>query len=42
MKKLLGILLLLGLIFSLISTVLGIYCLAGIVIEVLLFAKVLE
>jgi len=33
---------LVGLIFSLISTVLGIYCLAGIVIEVLLFAKVLK
>ena len=32
----------LGLIFSLVSTVLGIYCLAGIVIEVLLFAKVLK
>lgn len=31
-----------GLIFSLVSTVLGIYCLAGIVIEVLLFAKVLK
>lgn len=32
----------LGLIFSLVSTVLGIYCLAGIVIEVLLFTKVLK
>lgn len=31
-----------GLIFSLMGSVLGIYCLAGIVIEVLLFAKVLK
>lgn len=31
-----------GLIFSLVGTVLGIYCLAGVVIEVLLFAKVLK
>ena len=33
---------LVGLIFSLISTVLGIYCLAGVVIEVLLFTEVLQ
>ena len=32
----------LGLIFSLVSTLLGIYCLAGIVIEVLVFTKVLK
>lgn len=31
-----------GLIFSLVGSLLGIYCLAGIVIEVLLFAKVLK
>lgn len=31
-----------GLIFSLVGSVLGIYCLAGIVIEVLLFVKVLK
>lgn len=32
----------LGFVFSLVSTVLGIYCLAGIVIEVLVFTKVLK
>lgn len=38
----LSILPIVGLIFSLVGSVLGIYCLAGIVIEVLLFAKVLK
>lgn len=33
---------LIGLVFSLVGSVLGIYCLAGIVIEVLLFVKVLK
>lgn len=31
-----------GVVFSLINTLFGIYCLAGIVIEVLVFAKVLK
>ena len=31
-----------GLVFSLVGSLLGIYCLAGIVIEVLLFAKILK
>lgn len=38
----LSILPIVGLIFSLVGSVLGIYCLAGIVVEVLLFAKVLK
>ena len=38
----LSILPIVGLIFSLVGSVLGIYCLEGIVIEVLLFAKVLK
>lgn len=38
----LSIIPLIGVIFSLVSTLLGIYCLAGIVIEVLLFADVLQ
>ena len=38
----LSIIPLVGIIFSLAASVVGIYCLAGIVIEALLFAKVLK